>query len=29
MVKHEGEFRRVVTQQLKIVFAPDRFMRAA
>ena len=29
MVKQAGEYRRVVTQQLQIVFAPDRFVRAA
>jgi predicted phosphohydrolase len=29
MVKQEGEYRRVVTQRLQIVVAPDRFVRAA
>ena len=29
MVKQKGEYRRVVTQQLQVVFAADRFVKAA
>jgi hypothetical protein len=29
MVKQKGEYRRAVTQQLQVVFAADRFVKAA
>jgi len=29
MVKKKGEYRRVVTQQVQVVFGADRFVRAA